>query len=179
MLAVSQESRVSRMVKRTRKEFQEYNDFHDRPFGLKWGTAYALDDLMKGVRENETYAVKDTTAKPQMSREQIDIVLSDSFLQHKEVTIQLNLLDEFGRLVDEAIGHFTGEAYQDYFILEDQKIYWEDVRHIDIVDAAKWFDIDMFKPNIKVNAIAPSVPKIEYTKDEFTQPFYDEEGGSD
>lgn len=43
MLGAWVELRVSHMVKRTKKEFQDYNDFHDRPFGLKWGTAYAMD----------------------------------------------------------------------------------------------------------------------------------------
>lgn len=94
------------MVKRTKKEFRDYNDYRDRVFGLKWGTAYAMDDLMKQVRSTEEYALKDNAALKQMSREEIDIVLSDSFLQTKEILIQLNLCDEFGRLQDSATGFF-------------------------------------------------------------------------
>lgn len=120
------------MVKRTKKIFKDYNAYRDRVFGLKWGTAYALDDLMKGVRANEEYALKNNVAKEQMSREEIDIVLSESFLQHKEVSLQLNTLDEFGRLIDNKSGFFIGESYQDYFVLNDQIILWEDVRHIEI-----------------------------------------------
>lgn len=167
------------MVKRTKKEFQEYNDFHDRPFGLKWGTAYALDDLMKGVRANEEYALKTNAAKPQMSREEIDIVLSESFLNHKEVILQLNVVDEFGRLVDNQFGYFTGEAYQDFFVFEDRNINWEDVRNVEIVENSKWYKVDMFNqsdkkvPNIK----ASTELEVEIEKDsEFYQPFYDEEG---
>lgn len=165
------------MVKRTKKEFQEYNDFHDRPFGLKWGTAYAMDDLMKGVRANEEYALKTNAAKPQMSREEIDIVLSESFLNHKELILQLNVVDEFGRLVDNQFGYFTGEAYQDYFVFEDRNINWEDVRNVEIVDNSKWYKVDMFNqsdkevPNIKTSTDR----EIEIEKDnEFYQPFYEE-----
>ncbi|MFQ7233276.1 MAG: hypothetical protein ACLRPU_00255 [Enterococcus hulanensis] len=165
------------MVRRTKKEFQDYNDFHDRPFGLKWGTAYAIDDLMKGVRANEEYALKNNSAKPRMTREEIDVILSESFLRHKEITLQLNIVDEFGRLVDEMSGYFLGEAYQDYFVFEDQKIDWLDVRNVSIVENLKWYKIDMFESSKKdsFNAEAKSDTEIQLEKDnDFYQPFYEE-----
>ncbi|WP_137665427.1 hypothetical protein [Enterococcus hulanensis] len=165
------------MVKRTKKEFQDYNDFHDRPFGLKWGTAYAMDDLMKGVRANEEYALKSNAAKPLMSREEIDICLSESFLKHKEIALQLNIVDEFGRLIDEQFGYFSGEAYQDYFVFENQKIDWQDVRNVEIIDKSKWFEIDMFEQPKKTlsNTEKKTDPEIQLEKDrEFYQPFYEE-----
>lgn len=82
-----------KIVKRTKKEFKDYNAFRDRPFPLKWPTAYALDDLMKQVRRAEEYALKEVAAMEPMTRDQVDIVLSDSFLKHKEVSIQLNHID--------------------------------------------------------------------------------------
>lgn len=169
------------MVKRTKKEFKDYNDFHDRPFGLKWGTAYAMDDLMKGVRANEEYALKSIASKPLMSREEIDIVLSESFLKHKEVTVQLNILDEFGRLIDDVSGYFTGEAYQDYFVLDNTVVLWEDVRHIEAVKEDKWFKVDMFnQPRSRSpDQKARSDPEIRVEKDDnFYQPFFDEESES-
>lgn len=171
------ESRVNLMVKRTKKEFQDYNDFRDRPFGLKWGTAYAMDDLMKGVRANEEYALKSNAAKQQMSREEIDLVLSDSFLKHKEVEVQLNLLDEFGRLVDTLSGYFSGEAYQDYFVLENQIVRWEDVRNIELKVNAKWYDIDIFETKKRLHSEdkKPADPEIIIEKDtEYYQPFFEE-----
>lgn len=169
------------MVKRTKKKFKDYNDFHDRPFGLKWGTAYALDDLMKGVRANEAYALKSNEARQQMTRESIDTILSESFLQNQEVTIQLNLLDEFGRIVDDLHGYFKGEAYQDCFVFNDQVIAWEDVRFIEIRKATKWFETDFFPTEKKTNPDKTTDTKREMKleKDEFYQPFYDEEGEND
>lgn len=167
------------MVQRTKKEFKEYNAFRDLPFGLKWGTAFALDDLMKGVRANEAYALKQPTAKQQLTREEIDRLLSDSYLKKQEVTIQLNLLDEFGRLVDELTGYFKGEAYHDYFVFNDQAIYWEDVRHVELKQATKWFDTNLFSESTAKQDHRKEAATIELEKDEFYQPFYEEEGESD
>ena len=164
------------MVKRTKKEFKDYNDFHDREFGLKWGTAYALDDLMKGVRANEAYALKTNDARPQMTRKQIDTVLSESFLSDKEIVVQLNLLDEFGRLLDELFGYFKGESYQDYFVFNDQVIYREDVRHVAINETSKWFETDMYAEGKQRIENHQASEENEMEKDEFYQAFYDEEG---
>lgn len=35
------------MVKRTKKTFIDYNLYRDRPFGLKWGTAYAMEGVTR------------------------------------------------------------------------------------------------------------------------------------
>ena len=39
--------------KRTEKIFVDYNDYRDRPFGLKWGTAFAIDELNKVITDNK------------------------------------------------------------------------------------------------------------------------------
>ena len=114
-----------------------------------------------------------------MTRKQIDTVLSDSFLSNKEIIVQLNLLDEFGWLRDDLSGFFKGEAYQDYFVLNDLPVYWEDVRHVAFKEAIKWFEANPFK-----EAKAPDVPsQVEgvptLEKDDFCQPFYEEEGVND
>ena len=144
------------MVKRTKKAFLDYNEFRDRPFGLKWGTAYAVDELVKGIKENEAWAIKEVAALELMNREEIDVILSESFLYHKPVSIQLNTKDEFGRLLDPIEGLFVGEAYEDYFVINDQQIFWTDVRHVEIKKEKKWFDIDYFR-----NKSSPSILKLK------------------
>lgn len=138
------ESKVVPMVKRTKKSFLDYNEYHDRPFGLKWGTAYAMDELVKGIKENEDWATKEIAALELMIRDEIDVILSESFLYHKPISIQLNTKDEFGRFLDPLEGQFLGEAYDDYFVLNDQQIFWPDVRHIEIKKEKKWFNINYF-----------------------------------
>lgn len=165
-----------KMVKRTKKEFEDYNAYKDRPFGLKWGTAYAMDDLMKGVRANEEYALKNNAAKKQMTRNEIDNILSEAFLKHKEVNVQLNLRDEFGRLLDSFSGYFQGESYQDYFILGERRVSWDDVRNIEINQNIKWYEVDMFEEKRKavMKDQTTTSHEVMLEKNEFYQPFYEE-----
>ena len=118
-------------MRRTKKEFLDYNEYRDRPFGLKWGTAFAIDELMSGIKKNEAWAIKEIQPLTPMSREEIDAVLLESFLYHKKITLQRNTKDEFDRYLENIEGTFTGEAYDDYLVLEDTKIYWSDIRHIE------------------------------------------------
>lgn len=160
--------------KRTKKEFTDYNIYHDRGM-MKWATAYAMDELVKGIKHNSKEALKHNPAMTQMTREEVDLVLSESFLYGKTVVIQLNLRDEFGRLLDNIEGHFVGEAYEDYFVLDNEvKIEWEDVRHISIKKEVKWFDIDMFEDKRKVIQSNQEV-ETEYIIDENYQAFFEEE----
>ncbi|QCT93602.1 hypothetical protein [Enterococcus sp. M190262] len=167
------------MVKRTKKAFLDYNEFRDRPFGLKWGTAYAVDELVKGIKENEAWAIKEVAALELMNREEIDVILSESFLYHKPVSIQLNTKDEFGRLLDPIEGLFVGEAYEDYFVINDQQIFWTDVRHVEIKKEKKWFDIDYFRNKSSPSKIEEKKkkrdPEIEIIKNEYYQPFVEDD----
>lgn len=173
-------SKVEAMVKRTKKTFLDYNEFRDRPFGLKWGTAYAMDELVKGIRENEAWATKEVAALELMNREEIDVILSESFLYHKPVSIQLNTKDEFGRFLDPLEGQFLGEAYDDYFVLNDQQIFGPDVRHIEIKKEKKWFNIDYFSNsdssnNSKIQKESKIENEIEMVKNEYYQPFLEDD----
>ena len=43
-------------MKRTKKEFTPYNEYHDRPFELKWATAFALGELQEGIEASDEYS---------------------------------------------------------------------------------------------------------------------------
>lgn len=163
-------------VKRTKKEFKEYNEYKDRVFGLKWGTAFAMADLMKKVKSNEEYALKDNLALQQIDRKEIDIKLAESLLQTKEIELQLNLLDEFGRIEDSVVGFFKGEAYEDYFVFGGRKICWEDVRHIKFTDEKKWFDVNIFnEQNQQLQRKNKDTDELQIIRDEYYQDFYSDE----
>lgn len=133
--------------------------------------------MVKGIEANELEALKDNKEQTQMNREEVDAILSESFLYYKIVVIQLNLKDEFGRYLDNLEGQFLGEAYEDYFVLEDSKIFWEDVRHVEIKQDTKWFNFDMFEEKKEFkDAAKKDLEEIEYVKDEdFVQEFYEDE----
>lgn len=159
--------------KRTKKEFHEYNDYHDRPFGLKWGTAFAMEELMTNIHTNEEFAVKDNQPFEQMSQEEIDLLLVESFTYSKEVEIQLNSRDGFGRLVDNVTGFFLGEVSDDYLIIDNQKIFWEDIRHINIKNPKKWFEVDVFTNDSQKKEVL-TTEYVEYIVDDSYQPFFEE-----
>lgn len=168
------------MVKRTKKTFTDYNQYRDRPFGLKWATAYAMDALMKGVLENEAWATKEVVGLELMNREEIDTILSESFLYHKPITLQLNTKDEFGRFLDPVEGQFLGEAYEDYFVLNEQAIYWTDVRHVSIKKEEKWFKVDYFQDgkssrNKQSKKESNIEEEIKLIKNEYYQDFADDD----
>lgn len=159
--------------KRTKKEFHEYNDYHDRPFALKWGTAFAMEELMTNIHTNEEFAVKDNQPFEQMSQEEIDLLLVESFTYSKEVEIQLNSRDGFGRLVDNVTGFFLGEVSDDYLIIDNQKIFWEDIRHINIKNQKKWFEVDVFTNDSQKKEVL-TTEYVEYIVDDSYQPFFEE-----
>lgn len=118
--------------KRTKKEFVDYNDYRDRPFGLKWGTAFAIDELNKVITENKNKEQNTTSELPQMDRNEIDKVLQLAFLKSKTISIQLNIKDEFGNYGDNLIGMFKGYADSSHLYINDKPIKWDLVRNISI-----------------------------------------------
>lgn len=122
------------MSKRTKKVFVDYNEYQDRPFGLKWGTAFALDELMKVVVKNQYEATKVIVELPQMSRNEIDKVLQIALLKSKHVAVQLNHRDDFGTLLESIHGSFMGYADEQYLYLDDLEISWENIRNISIIE---------------------------------------------
>ncbi|QIK57597.1 hypothetical protein G7059_06950 [Erysipelothrix sp. HDW6A] len=118
------------MVTRTKKEFTPYNDYQDRPFGLKWGTAFALPELTKSIKSLHDEAVKYVEELPQMDRNEIDEVLQQAFLKNKVVSIQHNERDELGRLQDSIVSKFTGYADETYLFIDSKMIEWGRVRNV-------------------------------------------------
>ncbi|EFU07507.1 hypothetical protein HMPREF9516_02912 [Enterococcus faecalis TX1302] len=84
------------MVRRTKKEFKPYNDYVDRPFELKWPTAFPLGELQAAIKETNDYHSREIERLPQLSQAQIEHLLSRSIKQNKVLEIQLNSLDEYG-----------------------------------------------------------------------------------
>ncbi len=122
--------------KRTEKVFVDYNDYKDRPFGLKWGTAFAIDELNKVITENKEADNKVVLELPQMMREDIDKVLQSAFLKSKSVSVQLNIKDELGHYQDNITGKFDGMADGEFVYINNVAIEWVLIRNIALVEGA-------------------------------------------
>lgn len=119
---------------RTKKEFTDYNDYRDRSFGLKWNTAFAIDELNKVIVDNKETSLKVTQELPKMSRMEIDEVLQYAFLKTKKVSIQLNMKDENDNYLDNIIGSFNGYADTQYLYLSNYRVQWDFIRNIAIIE---------------------------------------------
>ncbi|MBK2401627.1 hypothetical protein GTU75_01285 [Erysipelothrix rhusiopathiae] len=119
--------------RRTKKTFTNYNDYHDRPFGLKWGTAFALSELTKTINEGQTHATKEVIELPQMTREEMDSVLQHAFTKSCRISIQVNIRDGNNRLIDTITGSFTGYSDYMYLYVGNNIVSWDVIRHITIL----------------------------------------------
>lgn len=119
--------------KRTKKTFENYNDYYDRPFGLKWGTAFALSELTKTITEGHLNATKENIELPLMTREAMDDVLQLAFVKSRTILVQVNLRDENQNLMDPVVGKFEGYADDQYLYINHTAIAWDVIRHIAIV----------------------------------------------
>ncbi|MBN3024558.1 hypothetical protein I6A83_13010 [Enterococcus faecalis] len=126
------------MVRRTKKEFKPYNDYVDRPFELKWPTAFPLGELQAAIKETNDYHSREIERLPQQSQAKIEHLLSRSIKQNKVLEIQLNSLDEYERVKPSIRGVFRGMAEFDVVLIGDQQIDFYDIRHIQIHDFYKW-----------------------------------------
>ncbi len=122
------------MSKRTKKEFENYNDYHDRPFGLKWGTAFAIAELSALIVKTQSAALKDNKEYPLMSRFELDEVLQEAFLKSKQISIQVIERDEKGNLQDNIVGHFYGFSDEEYLYINEEGILWESIRNIALME---------------------------------------------
>lgn len=129
------------MVKRTRKEFHDYNAYRDRPFGLKWQTAYAMEELVKAIDDNHLAESHENIAKKQMSQEAISAILFEAYCAHKPVIIQRNQRDTWGRLIDDIDGYFQGEMDKEHIMIDGQLVAYDEIRHIAILPIEKWYRI--------------------------------------
>lgn len=126
---------MSNRKRRTPKTFTDYNDYHDRSFGLKWNTAFAIDELNKVIVDNKEQSLKKTIELPQMNRQEIDEVLQIAFLKSKKISIQLNVKDEYEHYVDNIVGNFKGYADRIYLYVDDKAVEWNLIRNVSLVES--------------------------------------------
>ena len=110
------------MVRRTKKEFKPYNEYVDRPFELKWPTAFPLGELTEAIKNTDEYHARNIERLPQQSQQQIEYFLDRSIKQNKVLEIQLNSLDEYDRVKPHVFGVFRGMAEFDVVLIGENEV---------------------------------------------------------
>lgn len=111
---------------------------------MKWMTAYAMDELTKGIIENHKEAMKENIVYEKMTLEEIEHVLQQAFLTHVPVLFQTEEKDEFLRYFPLQEGDFLGETTLEKVKLGQQWIHWEDLRYVTLGKREKWFVVQPF-----------------------------------
>ena len=126
------------MNKRTKKEFFDYNDYRDRGMAYKWDTAFAIGELQEGIKESTKESKRNLNRLPQQEISYIEYCLERSIKYNKILEVQLNSLDQLGRVKESIWGNFRGFMDLDVLLIGDQYIDYADIRHIKIHDFRKW-----------------------------------------
>nr|WP_225535375.1 MULTISPECIES: hypothetical protein [unclassified Enterococcus] len=125
-------------MKRTKKEFFDYNEYRDRGMAYKWDTAFAIGELQEGIKESSVESSRDLERLPQQNRKYIEYCLERSIKHNKILEIQLNSLDELGRVKEPIWGNFRGFCDLDVLLIGDHYLDYTDIRFITIHDFRKW-----------------------------------------
>lgn len=129
------------MVKRTKKEFKDYNSYRDQPFGLKWRTAYAMEELQQSIRQNNAHEHYSPKVYFQMSPDEINQKLAKAYQKEKPVAVQLNRRDSWGRLKPSIEGFVLGQLDQERCLIDQYPVDYDDIRHVQVLDIEKWFQV--------------------------------------
>ncbi|GGD05536.1 hypothetical protein [Enterococcus wangshanyuanii] len=125
-------------MKRTKKEFFDYNEYRDRGMAYKWDTAFAIGELQEGIKESSAESSRDLERLPQQDRKYIEYCLERSMKHNKILEVQLNELDELGRVKEPIWGNFRGFCDLDVLLIGDQYVDYGNIRYIKIHDFRKW-----------------------------------------
>lgn len=149
-----------------KKEFKDYNNYHDRGI-MKWQTAFALGELTAQISEGYRESTLNIDRLPQQSLTEIETTLEQSIRYNKILEVQLNELDELGRVKESILGNFRGMAELDVAIVGDNYIELSDIRHIKIHDFRKWSDVsdDVFE-DVEIDEISDDAVE-KYFEDDF------------
>lgn len=135
---------------------------------MKWVTAYAMDELVKGIQENQKEALKNNPVLPQMTPEEIDAQLTLAAHTKRAVSIQLNLKDKWGRQTDSITGDFLGYLPGGKIKIGKLWLALADVRHVSVRNDGKWFRVTPFpKPSDDFQVAEPEVQLVDdYSQDD-------------
>ncbi|RLK63267.1 hypothetical protein D3H64_05640 [Atopobacter sp. AH10] len=116
---------------KTGKSFIDYNVYHDRPFGVKWGTAYAMEELLSAIELNHQEAIAESSLEPAMSEEELDQLLTAAYLKGEGVVVYLLEKDELDHHKKVIIGEVRGKVSADQLMIGDQLVDFEDIYRVE------------------------------------------------
>ncbi|PZL73718.1 hypothetical protein CI088_08070, partial [Enterococcus plantarum] len=96
----------------------------------------------EGIKESTKESRRDLERLPQQDISYIEYCLERSIKHNKILEVQLNNLDQLGRVKESIWGNFRGFMDLDVLLIGDQYIDYADIRHIKIHDFRKWSEVE-------------------------------------
>lgn len=106
---------------------------------VKWQGMF-LSEQTERIREIEHARNNPIKPKVEMTTEEIDNVFKEAQLLNRPVSIQTQDRDLNGNYYPDIIGGILG--YDEIGIyVGDQKVGFDEIRHVEIYESLKWFDV--------------------------------------
>lgn len=113
-------------------------EYRDRGI-KKWAGFYLSEHTAaqeKGISERKNL----NPQKRQMTQKEIEALLNEAIIKNKSVAIQLEKVDQNGMYEDDIIGPIRGGDALGIFV-NDKKVEFDEIRHIQFVTLKKWSKI--------------------------------------
>lgn len=113
-------------------------EYHDRG-KKKWAGFYLSEHSSEQEKQRETWN-KINEPKEKLNLLEIGKILEQARLKNKVVAIQKEAVDSEGDYYDDIVGLIMGADELGIFI-GDQKVDYDEIRHVRIVECTKWNDL--------------------------------------
>ncbi len=117
---------------------REIEDYRDR--GMKKWAGFYLSEHTERREHQLQQEAKQNTQKRAMDREEIQKIIQEAIVHSQHVAIQLEAVDIEGNYYDDISGKIVGGDELGLFI-EQQKVDFDEIRHIQIISYKKWSEI--------------------------------------
>ena len=111
------------------------DQYRDRGM-LKWG-GFFLSEHTAVQDEYEEEKQQSQPQKPQMEPAEIHAILQKAVQKNKKIAVQLDIVDSEGRYLADVVGMVKG-ADSLGLVIGEQKVAFEEIRHIEFFEDKKW-----------------------------------------
>ena len=108
-----------------------FKNYHDR--GMKKWAGFYLSDHTQTIEKDTKMRGEVVMKRPEQPLEEISVILLDAFSNHREVDVQLKILDEDGQLPKSVVSFVAGYE-QEAVVIAAEQIALDDISSVLISD---------------------------------------------
>lgn len=113
-------------------------DYQDR--GIQKWNGFYLSEHTASIEKVTALENKIIPKKRQMSEGEIGQLLEFAFSNHRQVFIQVEMVDSEGNYAEDTIGFIEGFDELG-LLIGSEKIHYDEIRHVGLLNNKKWSDL--------------------------------------